>query len=70
MKIKQINMNGVNITAIDFSLDYDDEILLMKIRESQRKANVGGVRHEPGNKVMSNIPVDEEFSEICSQVWR
>ncbi len=69
MKIRQMKVKGVPIMNIDFSHEHDDEILLMKIREVQRRANVGGRVHEPGNKIMSDIPVDEEFSKLCCQVW-
>jgi len=45
----------------------DDRILLMRIRESQRRANIGGIVHEPGNPIMSDIQVDEDFSKLCSE---
>lgn len=43
------------------------QLLKPKVRESQRRANVGGIIHEPGNPIMSDIQVDEEFSKLCSE---
>lgn len=65
MNNKIVNKNG--ILFVEFRHEPEDEILLMKIRETQRRANIGGIVHEPGNSVMSDIPVDEEFSKLCSE---
>lgn len=66
-KIKSVVISGIPMVVIDYSLEYDDEVLLMRIRESQRRANIGGIVHEPGNRIMSDLPVDEEFSKLCSE---
>lgn len=67
VKLKEIKVGGISMLIQDFSLDYDEQILLMRIRETQRRANIGGIVHEPGNPIMSDIPVDEEFSMLCSE---
>lgn len=67
MKLKQISFGGIPMVVIDYSLEFDDEVILMRIRETQRIANIGGIVHEPGNPIMSDIPVDEEFSMLCSE---
>lgn len=70
MKIIWMTVMGLSFLAVDHSLEYDDQVLLMRIRETQRRANVGGVVHEPGNRAMADIPVDDEFSKMCCQVWK
>lgn len=37
----------------------DEEILLCRIRESARRANIGGIHHEHGDTIMSDI-MDKE----------
>ena len=67
-KIRERKINGISVLVKEFHHEYDDEILLTRIRECQRRANVGGIVHEPGNRIMSDIPVDEEFSKLCSEI--
>ena len=68
-KLKEVKTAlGIPILVEVFEHEYEDEILLFRIRESQRLANyVGGIVHEPGNQAMSDIPVDEDFSKLCSE---
>lgn len=68
MNIKTYAMRTFGIEVKSTGLNDDERILLTRIREAQRRANIGGVVHEPGNHVMSDIPVDLEFSKLCSKI--
>jgi len=52
--------------------------LLANIRKAKEMAKMpeNGIHHEPefripanGIPIMADIPVDEEFSKLCSKVW-
>ncbi len=65
VRTKYIKVGGISAVVIDYSLTFDEQVLLMKIRESQRRANIGGIVREPGHPIVSEIPVDVEFSKLC-----
>ncbi len=54
-------------------LTYDDQVLLFKIREAQRIANLnirGRTVKNANGFVEGDYEIDLEFSNMCCAVWR
>lgn len=41
--VKEVKCHGIPILVEEFRHEFDDEVLLMRIRESARRADIGGI---------------------------
>ena len=59
---------GIDIRDLEQKgLTYDEEILLCKIRETRRLADVHrGKKKKP----VEDFEIDEELSRLCSEAWK
>lgn len=75
-RLREVKVNGISIPFIEFRHEPDDEILLIKIRETKRRNEFvskekSTVVSQYGASAGIHVPVDEfevdeEFSKICS----
>lgn len=58
---------GIDIRDLEKKgLSNDEEILLCKIRETRRLADV----HRKKKKPVEDFEIDEELSKLCSESWK
>jgi len=68
-KLRKYVMQSFGIDTRDLEkkgLTYDEEVLLCKIRETRRLADV----HRKTKKPAEDFEIDEELSRLCSEAWK
>lgn len=68
-RLRKYVMQSFGIDTRDLEkkgLTYDEEILLCKIRETRRLADV----HREKKKPAEDFEIDEELSRLCSEAWK
>lgn len=74
-RLVEVKVNGLSMPFIEFRHEPEDEILLMKIRETKRRSEFinkdkSTVVSQYGSSAGIHVPVDEfevdiEFSKLC-----
>lgn len=68
-KLRKYVMQSFGIDTRDLEekgLTFDEEVLLCKIREARRLADV----HRKTKKPAEDFEIDEELSKLCSEAWK